>query len=45
LIRFQDRTAVGKYNALMADIKQRGIDQEATQKRLAGLLSQSTTWF
>ena len=45
LVRFQDRTALGQYNALMTDIKQTGIDQAADQKRLAAVLSQSTASF
>jgi hypothetical protein len=41
LVRFQDRTAVGEYNAFMAEIKQASADQAVAQKRLAAAISQS----
>ena len=41
VVRFQDRTALGQYMALMAEIKQARTDQAAAQKSLAAVISQS----
>lgn len=39
LVRFQDRTALNQYKALLAEIRQAGTDQEATSKQLATVMS------
>jgi hypothetical protein len=40
LVRFQDRTALDQYKALMAEIKQGRTDQAAAQKDLLAVMSQ-----
>ena len=37
-VRFQDRTILDQYNALMADIKQAGTAETDATKRLAAIL-------
>ena len=41
VVRFQDRTALDQYKALMAQINQARTDQAAAQKSLATVISQS----
>jgi hypothetical protein len=43
VVRFEDRSAFGEYNALMTQFKQAGTDQAAASQRLAALMSGSTS--